>query len=135
MDAWRLIENMTADNFLIEVLRLGKPSEITLVGAFDKSGRGSRQDVDLPLHHDGDYSRRKAEERGETWDKKIDYLCLYCLRGNKTATTLIESNGVMNEIVLKTGDAVFIDNRSVRHGRRGEVGDRILLRAWVEEVK
>lgn len=134
MHGWRIINNINADEFLFEILKLGKPSEVTLVGAFDKNGRGSRQDMDLPLHFDGDYSRRKAMERGEVFNKKIDYVCLYCLRDNETAVTLVEFEGVVTEVKLKAGDAIIMDNRTVRHGRTGAVGGRILLRAWIEEV-
>lgn len=129
--SWNLLRDITADQFLIMMSQLGRPEEITLVGVFDKFGRGSRQDVALPLHHDGDYSARKAAEKGLPFDKKIDIVGLYCIKGGETATQ-IESDGVVSEIVLKAGEALVFDNRKCRHGRTGSVGDRLLLRVWLE---
>jgi alpha-ketoglutarate-dependent taurine dioxygenase len=34
---------------------------------------------------------------------------------------------------LKQGQAVIFDNKFCRHGRRGRVGDRLLLRVWIED--
>ena len=73
---WVFIDKTNADDFLKEVLKLGKPTEVSIVGAFGKEGRGSTQDMDLPLHFDGEYSARKAAEKGLTFDKKIDILYL-----------------------------------------------------------
>ena len=49
---YKIIENTTADDFLLEMLRLGKPIECSLVGVFDEGSgkRGSRREIDLPLH-------------------------------------------------------------------------------------
>jgi len=33
---------------------------------------------------------------------------------------------------LQTGQALIIDNKICRHGRSGQVGDRMLLRVWIE---
>ena len=122
---YRLISNITADNFLLEMLKLGKPIETSLVGAFDKQGRGSRRDIDLPLHRDGDYSIATAIQHS------IDWVGLYCIKGGK-ATTLIEDNGELREFNLQEGQAIILDNKLCRHGRRGKVGDRLLLRVWIE---
>jgi len=130
---WTFIENTNADEFLKEIVKLGKPTEITVVGVFGNQGRGSTQDMELPLHHDGDYSARKAAEKGLTFDKKIDILALYCLKGGDTITTL-EWNGNYKEVCLKTGQALIVDNKLCRHGRKGIVGDRLLLRAWIEKT-
>jgi uncharacterized membrane protein len=128
---WIFIENTNADDFLKEVLKLGKPTEVSIVGAFGKEGRGSTQDIGLPLHFDGEYSARKAAEKGLTFDKKIDILALYCLKDGDTITVL-EWNGNIANIILKAGQALIIDNKICRHGRIGKVGDRMLLRIWIE---
>jgi len=122
---YRLISNTTADNFLLEMLKLGKPIETSLVGAFDKQGRGSRRDIDLPLHRDGDYSVATAIQHS------IDWVGLYCIKGGK-ATTLIEDSGELKEFNLQEGQAIIFDNKLCRHGRKGKVGDRLLLRVWIE---
>jgi len=108
------------------MLKLGKPIETSLVGAFDKQGRGSRRDIDLPLHRDGDYSIAKAIEHS------IDWVGLYCIREGE-AMTLIEDGYEVKEINLKKGQAIIFDNRICRHGRKGRVGDRLLLRVWIED--
>ena len=128
---WVFIDKTNADDFLKEVLKLGKPTEVSIVGAFGKEGRGSTQDMNLPLHFDGDYSARKAAEKGLTFDKKIDILALYCLKGGDSVT-LLEWNGNTASIILQTGQALIIDNKICRHGRSGQVGDRMLLRVWIE---
>ena len=128
---WVFIDKTNADDFLKEVLKLGKPTEVSIVGAFGKEGRGSTQDMDLPLHFDGEYSARKAAEKGLTFDKKIDILALYCLKGGDSVT-LLEWNGNTASIILQTGQALIIDNKICRHGRSGQVRDRMLLRVWIE---
>lgn len=128
---WKILEDVTADQFIETMLALGDPTEVTLVGVFGKEGRGSRQDMELPLHRDGEYSARKAAEKGMVFDKKIDYVGLYCIRGGDTVTTL-ECRGETHDIVLNKGQALVMDNRVCRHGRRGSVGDRLLLRVWIE---
>jgi len=122
---YKIIENTTADDFLLEMLKLGKPIETSLVGVFDKQGRGSRRDIDLPLHRDGDYSVATAIKHS------IDWVGLYCIKGGK-ATTLIEDNGKLKEFNLQEGQAIILDNKLCRHGRKGKVGDRLLLRVWIE---
>ena len=128
---WELLNFPNADEFLKYVITLGKPTEITLVGAFGKEGRGSTQDMDLPLHFDGDYSARKAAEKGLTFDKKIDILALYCIKSGDTVTNL-EWHDNLASIILKEGQALIVDNRLCKHGRTGTVGDRLLLRVWIE---
>ena len=128
---WELLNFHNADEFLKYVITLGKPTEITLVGAFGKEGRGSTQDMDLPLHIDGDYSARKAAEKGLTFDKKIDILALYCIKSGDTVTNL-EWHDNLASIILKEGQALIVDNRLCKHGRTGGVGDRLLLRVWIE---
>jgi hypothetical protein len=122
---YKIIENTTADDFLLEMLKLGKPIETSLVGVFDKQGRGSRRDIDLPLHRDGDYSVATAIQHS------IDWVGFYCIKSGK-ATTLIEDNGKLKEFNLQEGQAIILDNKLCRHGRKGKVGDRLLLRVWIE---
>lgn len=131
---WELIPETNADEFLRYVLTLGRPSETSIVGSFGSEGRGSTQDMDLPLHFDGDYSARKAAEKGLQFDKKIDILALYCIKGGDTVTNL-EWNGNYASIVLKDRQALIVDNKLCRHGRTGAVGDRLLLRVWIERFK
>lgn len=123
-----LYENTTADNFILEMLKLGKPIETSLVGVFDSEGRGSRRDVDLPFHRDGDYSKEVASKHS------IDYVGLYCIKGGESKT-LLEVEGKEIELTLKEGQAIIINNKNIRHARKGPVGDRLLLRVWIEEVK
>ena len=123
-----LYENITADSFILEMLKLGKPIETSLVGVFDSEGRGSRRDVDLPFHRDGDYSKEVASKHS------IDYVGLYCIKGGESKT-LLEVEGKEIELTLKEGQAIIINNKNIRHARKGSVGDRLLLRIWIEEVK
>ena len=123
---YKVIDKTTADDFILEMLKLGKPIETSLVGVFDGSGRGSRRDVDLPYHRDGDYSKEIAAKHS------IDYVGLYCIKGGESKT-LIETEGTEVELVLKEGQAVIMNNKNVRHARKGPVGDRLLLRVWIEE--
>ena len=125
-----LYENITADNFILEMLKLGKPIETSLVGVFDSEGRGSRRDVDLPFHRDGDYSKEIAAKHS------IDYVGLYCIKGGETETVIkIEATGEEHSIVLKEGQAVVMNNKTVLHARKGNVGDRLLMRVWIEAPK
>lgn len=124
---YKIIDSTSADDFLLEMLKLGKPIECSLVGVFDEGGgkRGSRRDIDLSLHRDGDYSVAKAIKYS------IDWVGLYCIREGE-ATTLIEDKNEVREINLKKGQAIIFDNKLCRHGRKGKVGDRLLLRVWIE---
>lgn len=110
------------------MLSLGKPVEISLVGSFDKEGRGSRRDIELPFHRDGDYSSKVDKN----FDKKIDVVGLYCIRGGE-AKTLIKVGEELSEICLQKNQAVIFDNNNCLHSRTGKVGDRILLRVWIEQ--
>lgn len=123
---YKLINNTTADDFLLEMLKLGKPIECSLVGAFDKEGRGSRRDIDLPLHRDGDYSTEVAKKHN------IDWVGLYCIKEGESIT-ILEMPTATIEINLKKGQALIFDNQVCRHARKGAVGDRLLLRVWIEE--
>ena len=126
INTFYVYENITADKFILEMLKLGKPIETSLVGVFDSEGRGSRRDVDLPFHRDGDYSKDIAAKHN------IDYVGLYCIRGGESKT-LLEVDGQEIELTLKEGQAIIMNNRNIRHARKGPVGDRLLLRVWIEE--
>jgi len=125
---FKVVDNTTADNFILEMLKLGKPVETSLVGVFDDEGRGSRRDIDLPFHRDGDYSKDIAAKHS------IDYVGLYCIKGGESKT-LIETEGTEVELVLKEGQGLIMNNKNVRHARKGPVGDRLLLRVWIEAQK
>lgn len=127
IDSFVFIPETTADQFILEMLKLGKPIELSLVGVFEKEGRGSKRDIELPFHRDGDYSKDIAAKHS------IDYVGLYCIKGGETETIIkVESTGQEHSIVLKEGQAVIMDNKAVLHARRGNVGDRLLMRVWIE---
>ena len=127
IDDFLFIPETTADQFILEMLKLGKPIELSLVGVFEKEGRGSKRDIELPFHRDGDYSKDIAAKHS------IDYVGLYCIKGGETETVIkVESTGQEHSIVLKEGQAVIMDNKAVLHARRGNVGDRLLMRVWIE---
>ena len=130
IDDFLFIPETTADQFILEMLKLGKPIELSLVGVFEKEGRGSKRDIELPFHRDGDYSKDIAAKHS------IDYVGLYCIKGGETETVIkVESTGQEHSIVLKEGQAVIMDNKAVLHARRGNVGDRLLMRVWIEAPK
>jgi hypothetical protein len=121
---WALVDKLTADTFILKMLEFGTPIETSVVGVFDDSGRGSRRDIPLPMHRDGDYS---TDYKG-----KVDIVGLYCIREG-TAKTLIECKGEITEVVLKTGQAIIFDNKTCRHAREGSIGDRLLMRLWISK--
>ena len=51
------------------------------------------------------------------------------------ATSYSTVEGKEIELTLKEGQAIIINNKNIRHARKGPVGDRLLLRIWIEEVK
>ncbi len=130
-------------NFLLALLEIGVPIETSLVGAFDKEeiGRGSRRDVDLPLHRDGVYSQALADVQGGFYVEKpgVDLVALYCLRGSTKGRceTILLLDGYRDDlsipIELKEGEGLVFDNNKVLHGRHGPVGERILMRVWLKK--
>ena len=124
---WTLIEETDAESFILEMIKIGNPIEISLVGSFEKSGRGSRRDIELPLHRDGDYST--------SYKDKIDVVGLYCIKSGEAKTLIQEEDGKIHKIKLKEKQALIFDNKSCRHGREGKVKNRLLLRVWVEMNK
>ncbi len=140
-DPW-YVARMTADEFLLGMISLGTPLETSLVGAFDGDGpgRASRRDVDLPPHQDGVRSDALAAVQGGVYVERrgVDYVGLYCLRDGSVPcyTTLFDLDGLpITEVNLRQGEALIFDNRKLLHGRRGPVGERVLIRAWVSESK
>jgi hypothetical protein len=127
---WYILNDVTCNEFIMHMLTLGNPIEVSLVGSFDKEGRGSRRDIDLPLHRDGDYSAKIAEKNNQKFDKKVDIVGLYCIKSGESKT-LIKHEEELTEIVLKTNQGVIFDNVKCLHGRTGPVKDRILLRIWI----
>lgn len=126
IEYFRKYEKIKADDFILEMLKLGKPIETSLVGVFETEGRGSKRDVDLPFHRDGDYSKDIAEKHS------IDYVGLYCIKGGD-AKTLLEVEGQEIEMILEEGQALIMNNKNIRHARKGPVGNRVLLRIWIEK--
>jgi hypothetical protein len=123
----------TLEEFILGMLTLGHPLEISLVGNFDKTGRGSRRDIELPLHQDGQYSEElaKAQDGFYIEKKDIDIVGLYCIKDDPSAKCITIVDNA--EIELQKGQAVIFDNRKVFHGRKGQVGERLLLRFWIKE--
>jgi len=121
---WILVDNLTADSFILKMLEFGTPLETSIVGVFDDRGRGSRRDIPLPMHRDGDYST--------DYKDKIDIVGLYCIREG-TASTLVEYNDEITAVTLKNGQALIFDNKVCRHAREGSVGDRLLMRLWISK--
>lgn len=122
---WKLLDSLTLESFIKHMLELGTPLETSLVGNFDKTGRGSRRDIPLPLHRDGDYS---TQYRG-----KIDYVGLYCINPSKVIT-IVEDQGSLHYLNLKKSEALIINNHACRHARQGEVNDRLLFRIWITKT-
>lgn len=64
----------------------------------------------------------------------VDVIGMYCVRrnGDRPCYTTVSEDGraVVAEVDLKAGEALIMDNR-LWHGRRGAVGERLLIRFWV----
>lgn len=113
-----------ADEFLMDVLNLGTPIDTSLVGNFDEEGRGSRRDIDLPFHRDGDYTTK--------YKGMIDVVALYCIREGNVETLIELPGGGIKRFNLKKNECLIINNKTCRHGRTGTVGNRLLLRVWIK---
>tara|TARA_B100000131_G_C17891455_1_gene522450 strand:+ start:256 stop:747 length:492 start_codon:yes stop_codon:yes gene_type:complete len=129
---WYTLNDITCNDFILHILKFGKPIEISLVGAFDDKGRGHRRDIELPFHKDGEYSAKISKQNNESFDKKVDIVGLYCIRSGE-AKTLIKCRENISEIKLKQNQGIIFDNQKCLHSRTGVVGDRILLRVWIEK--
>lgn len=133
------IARLSIEEFLIGMSSLGTPQEIQMVGVFagkdDSSVRTAHRDVDLPLHRDGVYTKALADMQGGMYVEKpnVDIIGMYCVRDNEEPcyTTISEDGeNVIAEVNLRAGEALIMDNR-LWHGRRGNVGQRLLIRFWV----
>ena len=49
-DPFYVIYGATLEEFLLGMLQLGRLIETSIVGVFEHAGRGSRRDIELPLH-------------------------------------------------------------------------------------
>jgi len=135
---WYLLSNITIEDFIFGMLNLGNPIDVNLVGVFEDTGRGSLRDVELPLHRDGEYSEKLAKTQGGTYveAKNVDIVGMYCLKSSD-CETLIEYKEMkfhtyrLQRIILKKNQCLVWDNKTVRHGRQGKVGDRLILRIWI----
>ncbi len=120
---WTIIDNVSAEEFILLMLKFGKPLQTSLVGNFDIKGRGSRRDIDLPFHRDGDYSHV---------DGKIDIVGLYCIKEG-TTQTFIKHDSHTENFCLKKRQMLIFDNNTCLHARKGSIKDRLLLRIWIEK--
>ena len=107
---WHVVRGFDLGAFVLAMIdTFGRPVETLLVGAFNDEG------VENP---------------------DVDVVGMYCLRENRECVTRIVRTDVgpgatTHEVVLGTGSALLFDNRRVRHGRVGPVGDRVLMRVWM----
>ncbi len=137
-----VIAKMSVEDFLMAMYSLGTPQEIQMVGSFappkDTATRTAHRDIDLPFHRDGIYVKALADMQGGQYVEKpnVDIVGLYCLRDNggigRCTTALshdAQGQSLLTEVELHKGDALIWDNR-LWHGRRGPVGERLLLRFW-----
>ena len=123
---WIMNNSWTLEEFIQEMLTYGTPVELSLVGNFDSEGRGSRRDIDLDWHRDGDYTKDKAE--------RIDIVGLYCLNPGGTMTMVKDSHyETLLETCLQKGQSIIFDNKRCLHARKGPIGDRLLVRMWVQK--
>lgn len=134
--SWCLINNLSLSGFVLSMLdRFGTPVETLLVGAFHNEGRGAQRDMELDMHQDGIRDPTLARRQGGSYVEHpdVDIVGFYCLREDKDCTTFVQEIGgdTIHSIKLKTGGALILDNRRVRHGRKGEVNDRVLFRIWM----
>ena len=128
------LNNLTCNEFIMHMLTFGKPIEVSIVGSFEAEGRGSHRDIELPFHRDGEYSAKLAKKNNETFNKKVDLVGLYCIKEGE-AKTLIKYKENISKINLKNNQGVVFDNKECLHSRQGKVGDRILLRIWIEKIQ
>jgi hypothetical protein len=132
------VVTLTVEEFLIGMSSLGPVPELSMVGSFakpdDQTVRTAHRDVDLPLHRDGVFTQSIADMQGGNYIAKpgVDVVGMYCVRDNKAPcyTTLsADGENIDAEVDLRAGQALIWDNR-LSHGRRGAVGQRLLIRFW-----
>ena len=148
-DPWYIVESSTLEEFVLGMLPLGHLLETSVVGVFEDKGRGSRRDIELPLHRDGQYSKKLAEAQGGSVVEfpNIDIVGLHCIRegSEQCFTTLLVAEGYVPEadgpgglmtgniecIELRRGQSLVFDNNRCLHGRSGTVGERLVVRMWL----
>ena len=126
---YKIYENLTLEEFIVESLKYGKPIFTSLVGVFDTKGLGHRRDIELPFHKDGDYSPEITAQHS------IDYVSMYCIKDGEVTTMFEFDDGTSMEMIINKGQGIIFDNQRCRHARKGKVGDRLLLRLWIEKEK
>jgi hypothetical protein len=139
------VKRISIQDFLIGMSSLGTPLEIQMVGAFapadDTAVRTAHRDVDLPMHRDGVFTQSIADMQQGKYVAKpnVDIIGMYCVRENSSGEpcfTQVSEDGkhVDYEINLKAGECLIMDN-TWSHGRRGPVGDRLLIRFWLTKAR
>ena len=130
---WYLLNYISIKDFIFGMLKLGKPIDVNLVGVFEDTGRGSLRDVELPLHKDGEYSEKLAKAQGGIYieAKDVDIVGMYCLKSSDCVTLIEDKDMTLQSIILKKNQCLVWDNKAVRHGRQGKIGDRLILRIWI----
>ncbi len=139
------VKKLTIEEFLVGMSNLGTPQEIQMVGSFapaaDDTVRTAHRDIDLPLHRDGIYTKAIADmQRGKYVERpNVDIIGMYCVRTNglhnQPCYTTISHDGehIDVQVDLCAGECIIMDNRWW-HGRRGPVGNRLLIRFWVTKA-
>jgi hypothetical protein len=124
---YKIYNDIKLEDFIVEALKFGKPIFTSIVGVFDTKGLGHRRDIELPFHRDGDYSPEITAEHS------IDYVAMHCIRDGEVTTMFEFDDGSTAEFVFKKDQAIIFDNQRCKHARKGKVGDRLLLRIWIEK--
>lgn len=136
---WTVVRGFSLSEFILAMLdNFGELLETLLVGAFKEEGRGAQRHMILDMHQDGIRSPALERRQGSTYveNPDVDVVGMYCIRENPECVTLIQSldTGVIDEVVLRSGEALLFDNRRVNHGRVGPVGARVLFRMWMSRA-
>jgi len=128
--------DLTLNDFIFEMLKLGNPLETSLVGVFKNTGRGSSTSMELDWHQDGAYSKRKAEENGQSFDLWPDYIGLYCLKESLQTVTSIKNLDltIQKDLILTNNSCLILDNNKFLHKRNSVIDfDRLLFRIWIRK--
>lgn len=142
---WKVLD-LTAEEFMIHMASLGTPVEIQLVGVFAEPDntdvRTAHRDVPLPPHKDGIYTQAIADMQGGKYVVGMDppdIVGMFCIQENgldEPCTTVFYEDeageNVLGEVTLRARQAVIWRN-NLWHGRKGPVGERLLIRFWVRE--
>lgn len=127
-DPYYVRDDMSLEEFIVGMLSLGKPVETLLVGDFFEGGIGANTGMEIQFHKDGQWSSHL--DSGSL--QNVDLVGFYCIIPGEVVTTLsIDATKEVVPIKLEKGQALVLDNRKVRHSRKGIVGDRLLFRIWL----